>query len=65
MSAEHFPYDRTARELMQHIPKRFTEILFGVKVVEVLDPIFPKTQEMKADFVGRLSDKRIVHVEVQ
>ena len=65
MTKEAFAYDRTVRELMQHLPKRFTEILFGVKVVEVLDPSFPKTQEMKADFVGRLSDKRIVHVEVQ
>jgi hypothetical protein len=36
MTNEHFPYDRTVRELMQHIPKRFTEILFGLKVVEVL-----------------------------
>ena len=65
MTNEHFPYDRTVRELMQHIPKRFTEILFGLKVVEVLDPNFPKTEERKADFVGRLLGGKVVHVEVQ
>ncbi len=65
MSKESFPYDRTVRELMLHIPKRFIELFFGVSVVEVLDPNFPKTEERRADFVGRLSDKRIVHVEVQ
>ncbi len=65
MTVDPFPYDRTVRELMQHIPKRFAELLFGLNVVEVLDPNFPKTQERKADFVGRLLDGSVVHVELQ
>jgi predicted transposase YdaD len=65
MPEAHFPYDRTLRELLQRIPKRFTELLTGRQVVEVLDPTFPEVRERRADFLGRFEDGRLVHVELQ
>jgi len=62
---EYFPYDRTVRELLQRIPLRFTELLTGRQIREVLDPTLPRVQERRADFVGRLDDGRVVHVEAQ
>ncbi|GAB6183270.1 RpnC/YadD family protein [Thermodesulfovibrio hydrogeniphilus] len=65
MSNEAFQYDRTIRELIQSIPLRFTEILTGMKVTEILDTTFPKVDERVADFIGRLEDGTIIHIELQ
>jgi hypothetical protein len=65
MPEENFPFDRTIRELLQSIPRRFTELLTGKRIIEVLDPTFPSVSERIADFIARLEDGRIVHVELQ
>jgi len=48
---ENFIYDRTLKELLQGIPKRFITMLTGQEAVKLLDPTFPKTEERRADFV--------------
>lgn len=65
MPYESFPFDRTLRELLQNIPKRFTELLTGKRITEVLDPTFPSVSERVADFIGRLEGGRLIHVELQ
>ncbi len=65
MSNDSFKYDRTIRELMQAIPVKFTEILTGMRITEILDTTFPKVDERVADFIGRLEDGTILHIELQ
>jgi len=60
-----FVFDRTLREILQGIPKKFIELLTGKTVIELLDPNFPKVEERNADFVVRLNDNTIFHLEVQ
>lgn len=45
-------FDRTFREILQCLPKKFIEILFRKQVVEVLDPSFPSVKERVVDFAG-------------
>lgn len=65
MTTEYFHYDRTLRELLQSIPKRFIEILTGKRVTKILDPTFPSVKERRADFLGVLEDGQLVHIEIQ
>ncbi len=60
-----FIFDRTLREILQGIPKRFIELLTGKTVIELLEPNFPKVEERNADFLVRLNDNTIFHLEVQ
>lgn len=62
---ENFIYDRTLKELLQGVPKRFITMLTGYKAVKLLDPTFPKTEERRADFVVELDNGEIFHLEVQ
>ena len=62
---ENFIYDRTLKELLQGIPKRFITMLTGQEAVKLLDPTFPKTEERRADFVVELDNGDIFHLEVQ
>ena len=62
---ENFIYDRTLKELLQGIPKRFITMLTGHEAVKLLDPTFPKTEERRADFVVELDNGDIFHLEVQ
>ncbi len=62
---ENFIYDRTLKELLQGIPKRFISMLTGHEAVKLLDPTFPKTEERRADFVVELDNGDIFHLEVQ
>jgi len=63
--SENFIYDRTLKELLQGIPKRFITMLTGQKAIKLLDPTFPKTEERRADFVVELDNGDIFHLEVQ
>ncbi|MCX8076542.1 MAG: hypothetical protein N3C57_05870 [Aquificaceae bacterium] len=65
MARYSFPSDRTLREVLQRLPVKIIQILFDSKVLEVLESTFPATKERRADFVGRLEDGTIVHVEIQ
>jgi hypothetical protein len=53
--SENFIYDRTLKELLQGIPKRFITMLTGQEAVKLLDPTFPKTEERRADYMQKLS----------
>jgi hypothetical protein len=65
MSSDRFPYDRTLREIFQRIPLRFIEIFTRLKIEAVLDPTFPRVTERRADFLARLTNGRIILVEIQ
>ncbi|MCS7199331.1 MAG: hypothetical protein NZ850_03160 [Caldimicrobium sp.] len=65
MSQPSFPFDRTLREVLQRLPLKIIQILFGSKVSEVLESTFPTTKERKADFVGRLENGTLIHLEIQ
>ncbi|MDW8094231.1 MAG: hypothetical protein RMI63_04280, partial [Caldimicrobium sp.] len=65
MNQPTFPFDRTLREVMQRLPVKIIQILFGSKVSEVLESTFPTTKERKADFVGRLENGTLIHLEIQ
>jgi hypothetical protein len=62
MYSDHFPYDRTLREIFQRIPLRFIEIFTRLKIEAVLDPTFPRVTERRADFLARLINGRIILV---
>ncbi|MCX7874187.1 MAG: hypothetical protein N2327_07135 [Caldimicrobium sp.] len=65
MAQPTFPFDRTLREVLQRLPLKIIQILFGSKVSEVLESTFPTTKERKADFVGRLENGTLIHLEIQ
>ncbi|MCS7150323.1 MAG: hypothetical protein RMI93_06255, partial [Caldimicrobium sp.] len=65
MAHPSFPFDRTLREVLQRLPHKIIQILFSSRVSEVLESTFPTTKERKADFVGRLEEGTIVHLEIQ
>ncbi|MDW8093698.1 MAG: hypothetical protein RMI63_01590 [Caldimicrobium sp.] len=65
MTHPSFPFDRTLREVLQRLPLKIIQILFGSKVSEVLESTFPTTKERKADFVGRLENGTLIHLEIQ
>lgn len=64
MEREFHEFDRALKEILRELPKRFAEVIFNAKVSEVLDPSFPRVKERIVDFAGRLSDGRIVLVEI-
>jgi predicted transposase/invertase (TIGR01784 family) len=62
---EPFSYDRTLRDLLKGIPKKFITMLTGKEVIKLVDTTFPKTEERRADFVVELDGGEIFHLEVQ
>ncbi|MCS7307911.1 MAG: hypothetical protein NZ526_05100 [Aquificaceae bacterium] len=50
---------------MERLPIKIIQILFGSNVSEVLENTFHATKERKADFMERLEDGTIVHIEIQ
>lgn len=65
MTKEHFPFDRTLRELIQRIPQKFCELVFNKKITKILDTSLPSVEERKADFIGAFEDGEIIHAEIQ
>ncbi len=60
-----FKYDRTLRDILKDIPKRFVEMLTGRRALEFLDTVFPKVEELRADLLLRLEDGSIFQLELQ
>ena len=60
-----FKYDRTLKDILKAVPKKFVEILTGRKALDFLDANFPKVEELKADLLVKLEDGGIFHLELQ
>ena len=60
-----FKYDRTLKDILKAVPKKFVEILTGRKALDFLDTNFPKVEELKADLLVKLEDGGIFHLELQ
>ncbi len=64
-SGFNFKYDRTLKDILKSVPKKFVEILTGKKAIEFLDTNFPKVEELKADLLVKLEGGDIFHLELQ
>jgi len=58
-------YDRTLKDILKSVPKKFVEILTGRKPLDFLDANFPKVEELQADLLVRLEDDSVFHLEFQ
>lgn len=60
-------YDTTLKELLKEVPKKLLSILTGqdTELAEVLTVEFPQVSARRADFVLRLADEQIYHLELQ
>lgn len=58
-------FDATLKELLQAAPPRLMQMLTGSQPVELLTVEFPKVRMRRPDYVARLKDGRIYHLEIQ
>jgi len=60
-------YDTTLKELLKEVPKKLLSVLTGqdAELAEVLNVEFPQVSAKRADFVLRLVDEQIYHLELQ
>jgi len=57
-------FDRTLKGLLHRLPVQLFELLTGSTLSELLPVEFPAVRMLIPDFVGRLADGRIVHLEL-
>ena len=57
-------FDITLKDLLQATPVRLFELLTGATPVELLTVEFPSVGFRKPDFMARLSDGRLYHLEI-
>ena len=60
-------YDTTAKALLGRSASRLLSLMLGrqVRITEILQTEFPVTENPRPDFVARLDDGSIIHVEIQ
>jgi len=58
-------YDKTLREIFNSTPKTLIKLLTGKSIKENLNPKFPSMEEREVDFLVRLENDEIFHLEIQ
>jgi predicted transposase YdaD len=58
-------FDTTIKEIFQSLPLRLLQMLCGSEIAELLTVEQPSVKMRKPDFVARLKDGRIFHLEIQ
>jgi len=58
-------YDTTLKELFQAPPPRLLEILIHGQIEELLTVEYPSVGMRRTDLVARLTDGRLLHLELQ
>lgn len=58
-------FDTTIKELLKAQPPRLLAMLVGAQISEMLTVEFPSVKMRRPDFVARLTDGRILHLEIQ
>ncbi|MEJ7555848.1 MAG: Rpn family recombination-promoting nuclease/putative transposase, partial [Aquificaceae bacterium] len=56
--------DITLKDIFEEIPHRLSKILAPAPIKELLPTNFPST-ELRVDFLARLEDESILHIEFQ
>ncbi len=56
--------DITIRDIFEEIPQKLSKILAPAHIKELLPTNFLST-ELRVDFVARLEDESILHIEIQ
>ena len=58
-------YDKTLREIFNSTPVVLIKLLIGKEIKENLNPKFPSIEEREVDFLVRLENDEIFHLEIQ
>lgn len=58
-------FDTTIKEIFQSLPQRLLQMLCGSEITELLTVEQPSVKMRKPDFVARLKNGRILHLEIQ
>ncbi|MGH9834522.1 MAG: hypothetical protein ACREBD_18820 [Blastocatellia bacterium] len=58
-------FDITLKEIFQSLPQRLLQMLCGSEITELLTVEQPSVKMRKPDFVARLKNGRIFHLEIQ
>ena len=58
-------YDKTLREIFNSTPVTLIKLLTGKEIKENLNPKFPSMEEREVDFLVRLENDEIFHLEIQ